>query len=285
MTKTQIFNSKPMYMLTWLACSATDLLMQKGGVDKALSAIAESEGLSQELDPKLAKNFLTSRYIHAFTGNIVEAEKALRRHYDYFRSKNDLQGQVYSLDMMKDFYGIVGDWQRASSTEAEALDLLEAIPTNLFLRARIQGHNIWHKIWGGRYRASETGIRYALAVAENEEQAEAFPGLHRDLGLVLGLQRRWAEAEQHLERSLTEYNWRSRSDAAAGSTLGFYGAVLSLQRKHDKAEEYMKESVARKGELGDFSGIPEVLVWLGRSWEARAKEAQDSAQREHLSEL
>jgi tetratricopeptide (TPR) repeat protein len=172
----------------------------------------------------------------------------------------------------------------AAMIEKEALGILNLMPSNPFLYTRIVGHNLWYKVWSGRYSEAESGMKRALVLAEKEEQIDSFPGLYRDLGFVLGLQRRWRQSQEYFLESSKKYQERGESNTGLGSTHGFWGAILVQQGKFQEAKEYLTNSLSIKKEIQDNNGIPEILVWLGQMSEMEAKEVQGKNQNDFLSQ-
>ena len=259
-------------------------LAEPGGLDRALSAIEQSRRLVPEMDSKLARSFSHLRYAYMFKGELENAVKALSQQYDYYRGIEDKYGAIYSLDMQKDLYGLLGNWKLAGNAEDDGLKILDSLPPNLYFRARLRGHNIWYKIWSGHYSEAERGIRQALDLAEEEAQIEGFPGLFRDLGLVLGLQRRWKESQEYFSKSVKSYEERDYKSTGLGSTLGEWGAVLVKMHELKQAGEYLESSFSLKKELQDNNGIPEVLAWSGELYEVKAKDAKDRERNDYLSQ-
>lgn len=258
-------------------------LAQPGGLERAFSVIERSRQLAPELDSKLALNFLHLRYAYMFRGELDRAVDALRQQYDFYKRIGDKYGTVYSLDMLKDLYGVLGNWKMATDAEKEGLGILDSMLSNRFLLTRLIGHNIWHKIWSGQYSEAEKGMRQALALAEEEEKIESFPSLYRDLGLVLGLQRRWRQSEEYFSQSVEKYKERDYLSTGLGNTLGSWGLIFARQKEFPKAEEYLMTSLSIKKELQDNNGIPEVLVWMGEIYEMKAREIKDEERNEYLS--
>ncbi|MBN1920419.1 MAG: hypothetical protein JW892_04195 [Anaerolineae bacterium] len=253
--------------------TGNSMLAQPGGVERAFLAIERIRKLAPELDSKLALNLLHLRYAYMFIGELAKALDALNQLADFYRARDDKSGIVYSLDMLKDLYGILGNWKMAFHVENEGLRTLDSMPMNAFLRTRLIGHNIWYKIWSGKLADAESGIGQALDFADREDYHEAFPGLYRDLGLVFGMQRRWKDSRQSFLISIaksTEFGKRG-----SGDIYGFWGGVLSRQGDFVKAEEYLMRSLADKQEVRDSNGIPELMVWLGELFETRAKIGED----------
>jgi len=257
-------------------------LAEPGGLERSLSAIKQSRQLAPELDSKLALNFSHLRYVYMFKGELDRAVAALRQQHDFCIGIGDRNGTVYSLNMLIDLYGLLGDWKMAADAEKEGLEMLDSMPSDYFLRTRLIGHNIWYKVWSGRYSEAERGMRQALAFAEQEEYIEAFPGLYRDLGLVTGLQRRWEDSEKYFSKSVTEYKELGHLSTGLGAALGFWGSILMRRKEFPKAGAYLTSSLSIKKELHDNNGIPEVLVWMGEMYEMKARQAKGEEQNDYL---
>lgn len=270
------------YALCDLSQIWTGNLSQPDGLERVFSAIEKSQQLIPEMDSKLALNFSHLRYAYMFNGDLGKALDVLRQQYDFYKRIGDKNGTVYSLDMLKDIYGLLGNWKMAAIVENEGLEILKLMPLNSFLQTRLVGHNIWYKIWSGRYSEGEKGIRQALALAEKEEQIDSFPGLQRDLGLVLGLQRRWKQSQEYFVESIKKY--QERGGRSTGSTQGFWGLILSHQGEFQNAQLHLLESLSIKKDIQDNNGIPEILVWLGQLSEMMAKKAILEDRNEHLAQ-
>lgn len=260
-------------------------LIEDGGLERAFNAIEKSLRLAPEMDSKLALNYSYQRYAYLFNGESDNAINALNKQHDVNKDIGDKRGVVYSLDQLKDLYGILGNWEMASRAEKEGLAVLDSMPPNSFLRTRIIGHNIWHKIWGGKLSEAESGIIEAIDFANQQDYIEAFPGLYRDLGLVYGLQKRWQQSHDYFSRSVAKYNEHERFEMSSGlgTVFGFWGFISALQGEFDKSENYLIRSLTNKKRLQNHD-CQENLVWLGRLYELKAKKSQDLKKSEYLSQ-
>jgi len=263
------------------ACNS--YMSRPGGLEKVFSAIEQSQQLIPEMDSKLALNFLHLRYAYMFKGELDKAVDALIKQYNFYKRIGDKNGTVYSLDMFKDIYGLLGDWKKASSSEKEGLEILTSLPSNPFLYTRLVGHNIWYKIWAGGYSDAERGMKQALNLAEKEEQVDNFSGLCRDLGFVMGLQRRWNQSQEYFSKSAKKYPERKISNTGMASSYGFQGFIFAHQGEFQKAEEYLTKSLSFKKEIQDNNGIPEILFWMGEMYEMKAKQVREEEQNIYLS--
>lgn len=262
------------------ACNS--YMSRPGGLEKAFLAIEQSMQLIPEMDSKLALNFLHLRYVYMFKGELDKAVDALIKQYNFYKSINDKNGTVYSLDMLKDIYGLLGDWNKASSSEKEGIEILTSLPENPFLYTRLVGHNIWYKVWSGRYSDAEKGMKQALNLAEREEQVDNCSGLCRDLGFVLGLQKQWSQSQEYFSKSAKKYLEHNISHTGLASSFGFQGFIFAHQGEFQKAEEYLTKSLSYKKEIQDNNGIPEILFWMGEMYEMKAKQVLEEEKNIYL---
>lgn len=265
------------------ACNS--YMSRPGGLEKAFSAIEQSLQLIPEMDSKLALNFLHLRYAYMFKGELDKAVDALIKQYNFYKRIDDKNGTVYSLDMLKDIYGLLGDWKKASSVVKEGLEILNSLPLNPlnpFLYTRLVGNNIWYKVWSGWYSDAERGMKQALNLAEREEQVDSYSGLCRDLGFVLGLQRRWSQSQEYFSKSAKKYLERNISHTGLASSYGFQGFIFAHQGEFQKAEEYLTKSLSFKKEIQDNNGIPEILFWMGEMYEMKARQVREEEKNIYL---
>jgi tetratricopeptide (TPR) repeat protein len=248
-------------------------LGKPGAIEKALGFLEYSQKLVPSGDPKLVFIVTNLRKIYNFRGEWEKGLELLEKELQLFEQNGDKYGVVFMYSLIKDSYGLLGNWKKADDTLSQAMRVLETLPESPRLRARLIGNDVWHFMWSGRLIEAEQGIREGIDLAEAADTSHNISS--RSLGLVLGLQGKYKQASKYLGDTIKRYEQRS-VDWVGGKwiTLSFWGVILKKQGELEKAEECLSQSLSYKREVNDNTGIPEVASWLGELHEIKANYAQ-----------
>ena len=93
-------------------------------------------------------------------------------------------------------YGLIGDWQRAAEASMQTLELRKQIMEGSAIRVRATGYGHWHLVWSGKYVEAEKEIKDSVAFVQKVGDVSALIGHLRELGLILGLQGKYKQAEE-----------------------------------------------------------------------------------------
>src|SRR5262249_26774438 len=91
----------------------------------------------------------------------------------------------------------------------------------------------------------------------------------KDLGLALGVQKRYAEADAAFDKAQKSLENEGPHAHGLASLQGFRGYVWMLQGRLDRAQKCLLAAYEAKKRLRDYMGLPEVLAWLGE-WQETA---------------
>jgi tetratricopeptide (TPR) repeat protein len=220
------------------------------------------------MDSKLVSVLSHLQIIAAYKAEWTKVMDLLSQQLRFFEERGDSFGIVHSLSSLRVTYGQIGDWKKAVETEAQGLAILQDLPENAFLRARLTGYGPWHLIWSGQYSAAERRLREWMSFLQQTRSAlGVVTGI---AALIVGLQGKYGEAEAFFTESMKWYQQIQRA-AARGSILGLYGKVLIRQGKLERAGEYLAESLALKQEIQENVGSLEVVTWLGELHEVKVR--------------
>jgi len=244
-------------------------LGQPIGIEKATNVLEQSLDLIP-IDLHLANGLFRLARVYEYQGKWDRAIAYIERARQFFeQSKNNL-GMVYANNELHATYVLQGEWKGMFTVQASSTAMLSTIPEHSYLKAMILGYWTWAWPLAGRCYAAERNVRESLAIVKRLENISVLPTYLRNLGLVLGMQRRYNEANTCFVESIdiakslgTDFleNW--------ATSMGFFGMILTQQGHYDKAEECLDKCLAIKEEIGDNLGIPEVLVWKGALHKAR----------------
>lgn len=245
------------------------------------------ERLGQENGPKNAKRVLDSalKYApldlhlsgalfdlaraHEYTGDFHQGIAYVQQAYVFFEEKRDRLGMVFALNSMLAAHVLQGNWQEMLITQNDSLNHLLALPEYPYLKAKTAGYWSWGLPMAGRCAESEASLRESVRFMRQVEETVTLPTYLRNLGLSIGMQKRYAEAYALIEESLdlaralgNEFieNW--------ATSLKVLGMLLVREGNYGKAKVCLDESLRVKLEVKDNLGISEALVWNGALAEA-----------------
>jgi len=253
------------------------------GAEKATNILEESRRLLPAGDGRLIFILSNQRKLWVFGGDWEKGLAILHEQLQSSESSNDKYGSIFILSLLKDIYGLMGNWRQAENALAKGLTLLETYPSPS-LRSRLISNDLWNQIWSGKLNAAEQGLGEGIAFGKESDNRIGIP--LRTLGLVLGLEEKYKESTLCFSDAIEKYEKRN-SEWQGGKwiTLSFYGLVLTKQAQFEKAEEYLTGSLEFKQKIGDDSGIPEVAYWLGVLYETISQlESQNIISKLRLAE-
>ena len=250
----------------WGGTLATDWhLGQTHGAERAIQTLERSLGFGL-LDSHLNQSFLWLGRVARYQGDWDKQIEYLEKARNQFDRLGDIYGVISIYVEMKRTYARRGQWNDFFATHKRAVAALSRMPiTPSVLKADLWGHWGWAWALAGRFTESEQNAREALKIA-HDLQLEFFTiSLRRDLGWALGVQGKFKDAYECLDKSLIIIHKRFGRDTAydEGATLAFLGAILS----RDGHPEPAKHNLVRSREIADslraIPGTIESLVWLG----------------------
>jgi hypothetical protein len=242
--------------------SKFERLSTVGGVEKARDVLERSQKLVFPIDSKVVFSYFYLRNIHDFKAEWDKAVELLERQRQFFSEKNDYYGLVWTLGLLKHAYALIGDWKKVTDNLVQGYQILKLLPENRFLKVRLTGYTVWAFTFSGRYVEAVNGAGEGLDFYKEVEE-EDFIGFAQDLGLALGLQTRYREAQECFAASAKHYDQLGRQfEHGRGIQLGLMGRVLTKQGILKNALECLSLSLQIKNRLQDNIGMPEILGWL-----------------------
>lgn len=247
-----------------------ELLGQQASVEAALTYLTRSLELLPHNDHKRFRVLSGFYRIRVFQGDWQEGLSILADQLEMCNQNEDAYGAVHTYSSFKLIYGITGHFQKMLEAVDKGFELSRTLTDARYLQSRLLGYDSWMFLWVGRYAVTEEAVNEAIDMTFDDVERRL--GLSKDLGLVLGLQGKYAQAEQifletrdHLARLGDKFL------GITASLLGYWGMVLVKQSNLEKAEQCLLESIAIKQQLRDEGGISEVICTLGELFEIRAQ--------------
>jgi len=240
----------------------------------AIPTIEQSIKLSQQLDSKLIFNLLSLSEIYRRTARWPEAEELLKQVQQFFETRNDVYGVAQTWQMFKDLYVHRGEWHNAFHAQSAGLEALSKIASRSMLKASLLGR--WALGWidAGRYSEAERNLEEALALA-NSFGITNIPQYMWDLGLALGMQAKYEQAEYHFTEAIrTIRNNHELDDQMVDSLVskvyGFMGTSALKEGKFEIAQKYLISAFEIKEKLQDSFEAVMILLRLGELQELRS---------------
>ena len=243
--------------------SAFEYLKKPGGFERAEEILRQSMRFGV-MDSKIASCWLSLAWVDRRRSQWDSAFESIEMALNYYDQTQDTYMTIVTLTHVLSFYGLLGRWRDAAKAKQKALLAADSLPNPEISKARLWGR--WSlEIWMGNYRIVEEEYKRAIRIAGSVEDRELLNETAKRLGWVLGLQGKYAEAEQFFDYAAKVAREAGREwwDAVA---KGLYGLAW-INRDIAVAKQFLRESLERKKELGDFLGLQELLNGLGSIFE------------------
>jgi tetratricopeptide (TPR) repeat protein len=247
------------YLLVDLGDILTEFELAKGvgGLREAENALKTALSFGV-LDKKVAHAWLllAQVYLHLICWD--EAFEVVSKARQYYENIQDHYMIITSLNHLLNFYALLGNWSEARKAKQEALLIAETLPSADLAKARLWRWPL--EIWIGNYSVATEEYRRAINVAANIQDIELLNESLKCLGWVLGLQRRFDEAQQFFlqAEALSKERRRVWWDATA---KGFFGLAW-IGKDLITAGRFLSESLEQKRQLKDWLGLQELLNGL-----------------------
>lgn len=197
----------------------------------------------------------------------------LERARSFYEKINDRYWLPYSYNRLKYYYLDRGMWRQAERMQQQGLTELDKLASErerTYLRAEFLGGVAVGWIWAGQYHETEKMLREALALAERFHRVQQNMYFRRDLGLALGLQGRFEEAQHQFAKGR---EIGPQLDPLYEIGTRDFEAVVTLKCKGpDAAESLFASCLDERGQLVDTRtdrGMPYLLNWYGALHEQR----------------
>jgi len=250
-------------------------LGRRDGIKRASSVLRQSLSLVP-LDLHLADGLFCLARVYEYQGQWDKAVTYIKQAYQFFVESKVSLGTVYANNELLAAYVLQGDWRGMFTAQESGMTMMAAFAQHLhFLRAKILGYWSWAWPLAGRCAEAERNVKEGLAIVRQLEDRGSLVTFLRNLGLALGMQRRYAEAQAYFIESLDIAQSLGKEFSEKWATsMGVFGMILTRQGDYDRAKECLETSLVGKEEVKDNLGMPEILVWRGvlheaqREWEA-----------------
>jgi len=249
-----------------------DRLARPGGEARAREAIEQSIRLAPATDTKLIGNEVSLMHLANVRGawdESLDHVGAMRR---FAEGETDAFGLVMTDRLRAGILGLRGDWPGSLAARKAFLEALQPLGEVPALRMHAL-YLTWPLIFMGRLREAERSVQEALTIADQLDEREVRIAMLEALGLTIGLQERYPEAEERFSDALNFHaNYYANRDAGDGTdpdryiraTLGFRALVALRHGSLAAARSDLERALQIKTAVGDRMGMPEVHVWLGQ---------------------
>lgn len=258
-----------------------DRLAQPSGESRARDVIEQSIRLTPSIDTKLVSNEVSLMHVANVRGawdESLDHVAAMRR---FAEGENDVFGLVMTDRLRAGILGLRGDWPGSLAARRAFLEALQPLGEVPALRMHAL-YLTWPLIFMGRLREAQRSVEEALTIADQLDEREVRIAMLEALGLTLGLQERYHEAEERFTDALNFHtNYHAIRDAGdptdsdryIRATLGFRAVVALRQGRLAAARNDLERALQVKTAVGDRIGLPEVHVWLGHTAELEGSTA------------
>lgn len=191
--------------------SRTPSLSRPDGLARLEATVRQARTLLSASDPKLAA--ILDRLSHGYykSGRFSEALQQLQQALSIYEQRQDRYGVATELNTMQIVYAMQGDWRQMIASSQRGLALMRdtgaresSTYCNLLSGAAVS----W--CHAGRYAELQAPIGESIAI--KQRTGDRYIGHdYQRLAYVLGLQRRYQEAERTFQQALESYaplGWR-----------------------------------------------------------------------------
>ena len=246
-------------------------ILGQEGMQEKTNAILQKSLTLAPLDEHLVTNYFSLAHACAFRGEWSQGMDHLKIAEQFYAKNENTYGLIHVYAAMSDLPGLQGNWKHFFELREkvkQAVASLQGFPYLKTVNGRLAG--IW--VLAGRYAEAEILARDSMEVHKRLETIYDYIVPLTDLGLVLGKQRKFHEAEIILNEEIeiadklgAPYkNWQAMG-------ICFKGIFLISQGKYAQAKEFLETGLRIKEEVQDRPGLPEILNWLGMLHEVQSK--------------
>jgi tetratricopeptide (TPR) repeat protein len=253
-------------------------LSEPGGAEEVLGLLRRSIEEIPELDAKVVSAYSQMRRVYLYQGDWEEAIRVLHPQLKFYEKAGDLGGMIFTYVSLKEAYALVGDWAKAYKAVEDGRGVLKSLRKARSgseydsLEARLMGFVPWLWAWSGRYREAEEAMLKSLKSFRQTAMVQPELVLLKDLGLITALQNKQKESAGYFGEAESRLRgFGDRFIFIKAGLLGFRGLVRVRQGKLKEAAADLGESLDIKLYIRDDLGLPELYVWLGELYEAKAR--------------
>ena len=225
------------------------------------------------LDSHLSESLFKLARVARYQGKWAEETGYLDEAKRFFEGSGDNYGLAVTYSEMMRASARRGVWHQFITSRKQARDTMSQMLTpHSSLKARVLGDWGWSLALAGHPSECVMGAKEALASSRKLCDDEAILHALRDLGVGLGMQDRFTEADKHFQEAChIAERLKGTLSVEYGSILGFRGLVLGRSGDFTRAQNDLSRSWDIKKSLKEMPGIQEPLIWLGINLELQGK--------------
>lgn len=233
------------------------------GIARVRQIVQQSIALVPGLDAKLVNNYAILANLARLEARWDETWTYMEQMKQFYAVRNDNYGLARVYLLWRDRAFDQTRWRAAFQAWETVAQLLPDQSVLPGAHEHLSGIWVTGVIWTGRLAVSEQSLRELIGLIEEAGEGHIAPFL-RELGLTLGLQGRYTDAETLFARAyaLDEPLGAAR-EVGIAITLTFRGIVDLRQGRLDAARAALQGAVTIKERYNDQYGLPEIYPWLG----------------------
>jgi tetratricopeptide (TPR) repeat protein len=242
-------------------------LGQPNGIEQATSILQRSLSLIPP-DFHTVKSYLFLARVSRYKGNWDNHISYVEQVKDFSEKNLDKYGLLYAnFDLMR-AYRRRGSWGKLLLAYEESSNIAQNFPDSSLMKNTVLGEWGWALCMMGRMAINEQNLRKVVGLLRNDDDPNLLIHSLMSLGFVTGNQNKFQDSEFSFSESIRmARKFGSNYLIEEGSTLGFWGSILTRMGDFKRAESYLIKSIQIKEQLNDSPGLIEPLTWLGRLYE------------------
>jgi len=243
--------------------SRQERLQQPDGIEAAVSHLKQSLALVP-LDSHLTRSYLALAYVESYRSRWEEQFTALVKAEEFYQQSGDKYGLILVFNAMKSGMARRGLWKQLFLVQEKLEDVYHHMSSSPYLESQVLGEWAWSWAMAGRLTECEQRARASSGLLRSIDDPDSLCKMLRSLGLTLGYQCRYIEAEQCFAESARIAQWLGKDYISdVGYTFRFWGTILTCQGETERANEYLVQSLIIRQQL-QSDAINESWAELGR---------------------
>ncbi|MBM3131042.1 MAG: hypothetical protein FJ009_20745 [Chloroflexi bacterium] len=246
--------------------SQRKFVVEPGGAKQAIQTIEKSLSLTTAFDSKLVLNYFNLGSVYQTLGEHDECKRYFELALDAFRQSGDEYGTAFMWGHLAERHRVWGNWREGRTCRTNGLEMLTKLGNRPSLRSHLVGGLLPFSM--GHYAESERGALEKLTIEQNLGYLDLLGPL-RDLGLILGFEDRYQEAQGYFAKCLDNAKSLKLDRLEDTTALRFEATMLIRKGDFFVAESYLARILEILEQTKYTLSLPEVLFWWGILCETR----------------
>lgn len=257
---------KAMFYLNKAGDKAQSLYAFKNAINYYLDCIKilETTKLDKERLARFSEIYNKLAFSQSIVGERKEAEINLNKALEYCRKTKDKDNESLILMNMGNFYGDIGQWDKAIEYFQDSLSITNRIGDSK-RRARILKSVGLAYIFKGDTSTGYSYLKESLNICKEIKAEVLYAMVLNNMGIYYDMVGEWENAVKYYKKSLSIYK-KLNNLIQISNTMGNIGFAYSYLNKSKIAIYHFKESIILSEKIGDIYNKGINLIHLGEEY-------------------